>query len=138
VKVVIDSNIYISAFLFDRVPEEVVDLGIAGRFKVYSSIYIIGEVRRVLCEKLGTSDRFAILAAKRIERISTVIPVRGNIRGPVPSDPKDGPIIKTCLACRADFLVTGDRRLAALEVRGMRTLGPSRFLRHVATAGLIT
>lgn len=138
-KVVLDSNIYVSAFLFDRDPERIVNLGIASRFKVYSSLYIIEEVKRVLHEKLGTSERFAIISAKRIERYSSVIPIRGNLglNDPIPIDPKDGPVIKTCLASKADVLVTGDKELSSLKVRGMLILGPATFLRHLTAQGII-
>lgn len=134
-KVVVDSNIYISAFLFDKDPEVLIDLGIGNHFKIYSSLYIISEVRRVLHEKLGTSERFAHLAAKRVERHSSVVQIRG-VRGPIPTDPKDGPIIKTCLACRADFLVTGDKALATLKVHGTIIVSVSQFLRHLQSQGI--
>lgn len=135
-KVVLDSNVYVSAFAFDRGPEKIIDLGIAGKFKVYSSLYIIEEVKRVLHEKLGMSERFSTLAGKRIERYSSVVPVRGGLHGPSPVDAKDGPIIKTCLASKADILVTGDKVLSSLVVSGMMILSPEQFLRHLSTQGI--
>jgi uncharacterized protein len=137
VKVVIDSNIYISAFCFDRDPEEVVNLGMANKFKLYSSLYIIHEVKTVLHEKLAMSARFASLAAKRIEKYSNVVPVRGGISGPFPTDAKDGPIVKTCLACKADVLVTRDKQLSRLPIRGMRSLNAGQFLGYLKTEGII-
>lgn len=136
-KVVLDSNIYVSAFGFDRGPETIINLGLATNFKIYSSLYIIEEVVRVLHEKLGMSERFAVLAGKRIRRFSTeVVPVRGSLDDSAPIDPKDGPIIKTCLASRADFLVTGDKELFSLTVRGLKIISPAHFLRHLRTQGI--
>jgi putative PIN family toxin of toxin-antitoxin system len=138
VKVVLDSNIYISAFAFDRDPEKIIEFGIAMKFRVYSSMYIIEEVKRILGEKLGAGERFVVLAGKRIEKYSTVVPVRGSARTEVvPVDPKDGPIVKTCLAWRADFLVTGDKRLFPLSIRGVEIVGVSGFLRHLRTGGIL-
>jgi len=138
VKVVLDSNVYVSAFLFDRGPERIIDLGIAAKFKVYSSLYIIEGVKRVLHEKMGTSERFAIIAGKRIERYSNIVPIRGSLglNSPTPIDPKDGPIIKTCLASKADVLVTGDKELSSLVVRGMKILSPTLFLRYLSIQGI--
>jgi len=136
VKVVLDSNVYVSAFGFDAGPERIIDLGLATNFKIYSSLYIIDEVRRVLREKLGMSERFAVLAGKRIQRYSNVVPIRGTPAGPTPIDPSDGPIIKTCLASKADFLVTGDKELFALEVKGIKIVNPAQFLRHLRTEGI--
>ena len=137
-KVVLDSNIYISAFGFDRGPERIINLGLATNFRIYSSLYIIGEVTRVLHEKLGMSERFADLAGKRITRYSTVVPIRGSsLKGPSPLDPKDGPIIKTCLASRADFLVTGDKELLSITVRGLEIINAAQFLRHLRTQGIM-
>ena len=135
-KVVLDSNVYVSAFGFDAGPERILDLGVATNFKIYSSLYIIEEVKRVLHEKLGMSERFATLAGKRIERYSNVVPIRGVPAGPIPTDPNDGPIIKTCLASRADFLVTGDKELFAVALRGTEIVSPSQFLRHLRTQGI--
>jgi hypothetical protein len=138
VKVVLDSNIYVSAFGFDRGPEQIIDLGRATNFKIYTSLYIVQEVKRVLVEKLGFSERFATLAEKRIIRFSSVVAIRGSsLKGPSPVDPKDGPIIKTCLASRADFLVTGDSRLLELEVRGLEVVSPSQFLRRLKSQGVL-
>lgn len=136
-KVVLDSNVYVSAFGFDRGPERIINLGLATNFKIYSSLYIIEEVKRVLHEKLGMSERFASLAAKRIERYSKVVPVRGGLGGPDPVDPKDGPIIKTCLASKVHFLVTGDKELSSLAVRGTKIISPAQFLRYLKTQGII-
>lgn len=135
-KVVLDSNVYVSAFGFDAGPERIIELGLATNFKIYSSLYIIDEVKRVLREKLGTSERFAVLAGKRIERFSNVVPVRGVPDVPIPIDPNDGPIIKTCLASKADFLVTGDKELSALDVKGLSIVSPAQFLRHLRTQGI--
>jgi len=137
VKVVLDSNIYISAFGFDRGPERIIDLGLASNFRIYSSLYIIEEVTKVLHEKLGMSERFATLAGKRIIRFSKVVAVRGSsLRGPIPIDLNDGPIIKTCLTSRADFLVTGDKELFSLAVRGLKIVSPAQFLRHLKNQGI--
>lgn len=136
-KVVLDSNIYVSAFAFDRGPEKIINCGIAGHFRLYSSLYIIDEVKRVL-HRLGTSERFAFLAGARIARFSmVVVPVRGAVsHDPIPIDPKDGPIIKTCRACRADFLVTGDKLLLAMRLRGLEVINATAFLRHLRNQGI--
>jgi putative PIN family toxin of toxin-antitoxin system len=137
VKVVLDSNIYVSAYAFDRDPERILDLAAVKAFRVYSSIYIIEEVIWVLHEKLDWGKRFAELAGQRIARSSTVVPVRGScIKGPDPVDPNDGPIIKTCLAIRADFLVTRDKDLLSLSVRGTQILTAGKFLRHLRYQGI--
>ena len=136
-KVVLDSNIYVSAFLHDRDPERIIDLGRATNFRIYSSLYIVEEVRKALHEKLDTSERFSILAAERLRKFSKVVPIRGSsIRGPSPVDPKDGPIIKTCLAARADFLLTGDKKLRALKVSGLEIVSPARFLLQLNSQGI--
>ena len=136
-KVVLDTNIYVSAFLFDRGPERIFDLGRATNFRVYSSLYIIDEVKKVLHEKMGTSARFALLAGERVRRFSEVVPIRGSsIIAPGPTDAKDGPIIKTCLTSRADFLVTGDKKLALLKVPGLDIVSASAFLQRLRNHGV--
>ena len=54
-RVVTDTNIYISAFVFGGVAERVVRLAEQQRFLLYISSAIVGEVEEVLTEKFGYS-----------------------------------------------------------------------------------
>jgi putative PIN family toxin of toxin-antitoxin system len=127
VKVVLDSNIYISDALFDALAEKAVNAAIDGQFSAYVSEFILNEVRKVLVADFGTTRRFAALTIKRIGRIARVVPTRG-YRFPDLSDQSDHPILETAINCSADYLVTGDKRLLGLSpFRGIRIIGLREF-----------
>jgi uncharacterized protein len=137
VKVVLDTNVYVSAFLFDRGPERIIELSRAGHFRVFSSLYIVEELREVLAGKLGTSQRFAALAAIRVAKLSRVVGIAGApSEGIQPIEPRDSPILKTCFASKADFLITGDKQLLALRLRGIAISTPHGFLQHLRSLGV--
>lgn len=136
-KVVLDTNVYISAFLFDRGPERIIELGRASNFRIYSSRYIVEELQDTLQNKLLTGRRFAELAAIRVTRFATIVGVSGAAPGdPWEVDPQDSPIVKTCLNSKADFLVTGDKKLLKLRLHGVKILNDSAFLRHLRSQGI--
>ena len=136
-KVVLDTNVYVSAFLFDRGPERIIELGVASNFRIYSSRYIIEELRDVLVGKLGATPRFGALAAIRVSKLAAVVGVSGSVpRGTTGIDAQDSPIVKTCLSSKADFLVTGDKKLLNLRLPGIVILKSAAFLQHLRSRGI--
>ncbi len=108
-KVVIDTNVLISAALRDRTPEEVI-LFVAGRaeFRWVVSTDILLEYRSVL-----RRPRFAIPETV-LERWDTMLDtfttaVDITIPAVFPRDPGDAKFIACALSSQADFLITGDR-----------------------------
>ncbi len=126
-RVVLDSNIFISAFATPR--------GVAGRlidyfeeylFDIILSQYILAEVGRVLRDKLRLNESFI---ARHLHEFAT----SSKIVDPLPVeeatiDPNDYPILGTALAGDADALVTDDHKLLALKVyRGIPIITPREF-----------
>jgi putative PIN family toxin of toxin-antitoxin system len=56
-KVCIDSNVYISALAFGGKPTKVIELALARKFILLTSLAIINEVKRNLIEKLELKER---------------------------------------------------------------------------------
>src|SRR5438309_2360444 len=111
-KILIDTNILLSAALRDKLPEQVI-LYIAGRddFHWLVTPAIVVEYMEVLRRpKFGldeeTLKRWAELLAVRTVNVASppVVP-------DFPRDPKDAPFLAAALATEADFLITGDRDL---------------------------
>lgn len=108
-KVVIDTNVLISAALRDRTPEEVI-LFVAGHgdFNWIVSPEILLEYRSVLRRpRFALPDTLITRWDALLNMLTTQIEV-----GVLPDfqrDPKDAPFIACALAAEADFLVTGDK-----------------------------
>ncbi|MBI5853719.1 MAG: putative toxin-antitoxin system toxin component, PIN family [Nitrospirae bacterium] len=112
-RVVFDTNIYISAFAIPGGDaEEAYRHALRGTFDLIASIFILTETARVLQTKFDwTSDRVQQLI-RQISQTVTLVKPQAHLH--ILSDEPDNRILECALESRADFLVTGDRDLLAL------------------------
>lgn len=127
-KVVIDTNIYISALFWGGKPRQVLDLGRDQNILIFTSL----EIEKEIAEKLRTKFK---LDQEEIDYIlldisSFTIPVKVAERiQAVPDDPEDDKFIECAVQCKADYVVSGDSHLLDLkEYAGIRILKASEFL----------
>jgi putative PIN family toxin of toxin-antitoxin system len=137
VKVVFDSNIYVSAItLPGGVAEQALDGALEGAFQLALSRPILDEVLGVLARKFARdSEELARVALFLASVAEMVKPVR---RVDVLADEPDNRILECALASKADLIVTGDREMLALgnwngiAILSLRDfvdgLGPARSL----------
>jgi putative PIN family toxin of toxin-antitoxin system len=112
-KIFFDTNVYVGEALLGQAAERMIEATLDARWRIYASPYLLEELGRVLTEELGFGRRLAVLAQRRIVRRSAL--VEGGSTAQVPQDPKDNPILQAALGCSADYLVTNDRHLLALD-----------------------
>lgn len=88
-----------------------------------------------MTEKLGFSRRLAFLTRRRIvQRANVVEP--GASRHAVPEDAGD--ILQAALTARADYLVTNDTHLLALNpYEGLRIVSMTEYLALLVNEGLV-
>lgn len=122
-RVVFDTNIYVSAF---GIPgghaEEAYLHAINGRFELFASIAILTETANVLRNKFSwSSDKLERLLTN-ISLVATVLKLQAHIH--VLDDDPDNRILECASEAQADLIVTGDRHLVSLgrfdETRIMR------------------
>lgn len=127
-KVCLDSNIFISALLFDGKPEEILFMAAKGEIKVIISPSIIEEIRKNLIEKFNRPDEWVKKMLKAITSISQMVNPEITIRKLryLP----DNKILSAALAGKADYIVTGDRKhlLPLKEFKGIPIITPAQFL----------
>ena len=80
-------------------------------WRIFTSSHVLGEIERVMVERLGCSRRFAFLTQRRAKRRADSRRGRASSRHRVPGDPDDSPILQAALAAGADYLVTNDTHL---------------------------
>lgn len=136
-KAVLDTNVYISEALFDRLAEAVVRAGRERAFSIYISDWILDEIYRVLVNRFHVTRRFALLTVERARRFSRPVLIRGRaFKGLVDSD--DHPILETAVNCGADFLVTGDDHLLRLSpYQGIEVVRVGAFYRSLVEGGTL-
>jgi putative PIN family toxin of toxin-antitoxin system len=128
-KVVLDTNVYISAILFGGNCEEILKLAAQKLFEVVASKGIIDEIKSVLKEKFYWTDKQITEVVKYIREIATVI----NPEIPlsiIKEDPADNKIIECAVSLNATYIVTGDKHLLSIkEYEGIKIVSPVEFLR---------
>ena len=129
-RVVVDSNVIISAIHVGGNPGTVIDLGRRGTIDLYVSPFILDEVAAALA---GSKFRWV---RGRIAVAIAALPARAIDPGPpnlsVVSDAPDNRILECAVAARAQYLVTGDRELLTLGTyRRLHICTPRDFLGRV-------
>ena len=131
-RVVLDANVYISALLVGRGCEEILTLGRTGVIQVLSSPEIIDEVASVLRRKFRWSPADIRLFLDEASDLCRMIPFDpAEVEFPV--DPADAKILACAVACKADVIVTGDKKhlLPLKRYRGIPIVSPAEFLEQI-------
>ncbi len=109
-RVVFDTNIYISALLFPgKYPEFVLDRALQGDFDLYISHFVLGEFRRILQEKFRLSPSQIEKYLKHLNSFTTTIKTKSNVNV-VKSNVDDNRILELALDAKAAYLVSGDKK----------------------------
>lgn len=113
-RVVFDSNIFISAFVFPGgEAEKAYLLAIRGMVELYSSPAIITEVAAKLRTKFNWDEPHTSDAVRSMGRVASLVkPPR---RLTVLADEPDNRILECALDANAALIVTGDRHLLKLS-----------------------
>jgi putative PIN family toxin of toxin-antitoxin system len=129
-KVVLDTNVYISAMLFGGRCEEILKLAGQGLFDVVISKEILDEIKSVLKGKFYWTDKQIVGVIKYIKELASIVNPEVSLRI-VKEDPSDNKIIECAVASNAMYIVTGDKRhlLPIKEYKGIKILSPIEFLR---------
>jgi putative PIN family toxin of toxin-antitoxin system len=128
VRIVLDTNVLVSAIVFGGLPGRVVDAARDGTMTGIVSLHTLNELRIVLTRpRFGVEADLADVLAEEILQFCEVAPVERalGVWGP---DPDDDPVIETALSVGARFVVTGDAHLLGLKVAGLRFVTPSEML----------
>jgi uncharacterized protein len=133
-RVVLDTNVLVSALLFRGPVSKFVDLWKTGRIKPVVSLATFQEFKRVLTyPKFAlTPDEILFLLEEGVLPYFEVINVQQEVQG-ICRDPRDHIFLSCALAAGADFLITGDEDLLTLKkFQRTRILTPSDFMALLA------
>jgi putative PIN family toxin of toxin-antitoxin system len=132
-RVVLDTNVYISAFNYPK--GTLFPIWQHARFRTYElflSPAIANEIGRVLRDDFAWDDsriRSQLKELSRVGEIATVT-VAPNV---IKYDPMDNQILGCASASKAHMIVSGDRDLLRLkEYEGIRIVSPIDFLHTLA------
>lgn len=116
-KVVFDSNIYISALVFPGgQAERAIERVIRGPDTLFISKPIVDEVVNVLARKFSRSAEELAKTAVTLSDLGTV--VRPSAQITILEDESDNRILECAADYEADVIVTGDKALLSLQAFG--------------------
>lgn len=129
IRVVADTNVYVSAIVFGGTCEAILALARAGVVELFHSRAIRGELARVLTHTFQWRASQVHAAVAEVDSLASLVKPSARLSGIVPHD-ADHRILECALAARADYLVTGDKRhLQPLRsFRGVSIVSPREFL----------
>jgi len=126
VRILLDTNVLVSALLFGGLPRVLLRTAIRGDVTLVTSPALLDELEDVLVGKFGFGRAVARLTRAEIEALADLVEPGDPPR--VCRDPDDDEVLATAVTGRVDVIVTGDRDLLALGAhQGIRILTPREF-----------
>lgn len=133
-RVVLDSNVIISAFLFGGPPADILAAAADGSVECFTSLPILDEVRDVLQRpKFGLSSAQALALVGELRELLQLVTPTGKVRM-IAADPDDDMVLECAAAANADLIVSGDSHLLDLrQWKDVRVLSPAELIEQITT-----
>jgi len=114
-KLVLDANVFISAFYWGGNPQKIIDRIIEGVDKLYFSNEILNEIAAVMGRpKFKSSPETIEKYIRAIEKTGKKVFIPGNIKG-ICRDKDDDDKIECGILSGANYIITGDDDLLTLK-----------------------
>lgn len=129
IKVVLDTNIIVSAIVFGGKPRDIIYLIQEGKIQAYISSFILYELKEVLTKKFDFNDE-KLKEVKDLVKDSFInISPKISIKI-IRNYPLDNKILEAAIETKADYLVTGDRKhiLPLKKIKKTKIVSPEEFL----------
>ncbi len=133
IRVVIDTNVVISALLFGGVPGGLIPLWKSGRIKPFVSKQIVDEYLRVLAypKFILSEEEINYILYKEVLPYFEVVEIKaGKII--IQEDPADDMFIRCALSGKAKVIISGDSHLLSLKsYQKVKIITPSQVLKEL-------
>lgn len=134
-RLVLDTNVVVSALLWGGAPRLLLETGRDRRTELFTSAPLLAELTDILVRpKFGKKIAASLLSVDQlVDRYAELaMLVRPASMPRVAPDPDDDVVIGTALSAMADFIVTGDRQLLSVaDHQGVRIVTVSEAVRAV-------
>lgn len=129
VAVVADTNVIVSALLWEGNESKIVGLVEEGKIKLLTSIALLDELKKVLMyERFGLDEKMGDDNIKYILSISKIISPKRRLRV-IREDPADNRVLECALDRKARYIVSGDKHLVRLKkFGGIKIVRAKKFL----------
>jgi uncharacterized protein len=133
IRIVADTNIYISAILFGGKPEKIMYLAASEKLILIVSNAILTEIASVLRNKFNWSNHQVSYTDLYIREISLLVTPSHHINL-IQADETDNRILECALEGQADYIVSGDQKhlLPLKYFHDIPILNASSFLKRLS------
>jgi len=130
-KIVADTNIFISSFFFGGNPRKIIERVINGEDTLFICKEILHETASVMARsKFNVSNEYITRFIRSIEEVAHDIPIKGTVH--VCRDSEDDKILECAFLANAESIITGDNDLLTLEeFLGIKILTASDYINLV-------
>jgi len=127
VRIVLDTNIIVSAIIFKGKPLQVLDLILRERSKAVTSPILLAELKEILTKKFQLPKYEFELVIKNIEDIFEIIQPKISIN--VLRDEDDNRVLEVAVEGKCDYVITGDKDLLVLgKYKNLKIVNSDQFL----------
>jgi putative PIN family toxin of toxin-antitoxin system len=127
-RIVLDTDVIVSALVFGGLPRRVFEAVESGRCEFYYSAEIESETRRVLRDRFGWDEERLHRYLPALWGLGERVTPRRRVNA-VKEDPDDNRILECALTADADLVVSGDGHLLRLtSYEGIAIFTPREFL----------
>ena len=138
-RVVFDSNVIISGFLFGGHPARLLEYTLGNSIHAFTSLPILDEVRDVLQRpKFGLSSEQALTLIEELHDLCDVVTPTKRVRA-ISTDPDDNIILECAQEANATLIISGDSHLLDLgRWKGVDIVSPVTAMRRIESQTLVT
>lgn len=130
-RVVLDTNVLISAVVFGGNPQKVFDLALKEELILIISSFILFELRSILAKKFAYSKVRIDQVEQELKEVAVVVEPKRTIEI-IKKDPADNRILECALESKAGFIVSGDKHLLSLgKFKRIKIVSPLQFLKII-------
>lgn len=139
-KVVLDTNIWVSAWLWRGTPGHLIRLARKSAITLCSSEALLAELEKTLSDRkitqkmqsLNFTKEQLMIGTREITKIYEI----SELNVPELRDPDDTMVLATAIASQADAIITGDRDLLVLaEYQGIKIMAAQDFIQQYFDLG---
>ena len=128
VRVLLDTNILISALGFGGLPRKTFTLAVEKKIRAVTSPTLLAELKEVVSKKFPKLSPNLAAIEKIIKKSFIIVQPKTTIN--VLKDIDDNRVLEAALEAKVKFIVTGDKELLGLkEFKDIKIVSPTEFLK---------
>lgn len=126
-KVVLDTNILISALGFEGKPNQVLRLALDRKIQLVTSEVLLVELQEVISKKFPQLGSKLPLIMKRIRKRSQIVQPKESLN--ISRDKDDNRVLEAAIEGECTYIITGDKDLLDLkQLKNVKILTAEQFL----------